>query len=275
MVIVNDLHELNAVLSTYPRETVGWSGVHHNMHDGHRYLHRVCRANSDISIGMYFSNFAYQIERLMGGPVAISADRYSDSDVDALSKIHDIVFVWKDDYFPTSIPLMRDRLQKEFSDSRLHDLGCAYDPVQVGSFRGSQALVILCNDYFRYTHSYAGFKDAWRVPYSLWYNEQYPGKLVLVEAQYDKNGNCFSGSMLSMPKDLLSRINKRLLLPTHRSIEEVRDHVKDIDGLEVMSFFDMRNVTGTLHARFKLGSNSWNEGCYADHNGSRVQSTQC
>jgi hypothetical protein len=273
MVIVNDLHELNAWISQSPDATVGWSGVHHNLHDGHRYLHRVCRSNSDISIGMYFSNFAYQIEKFMGFPVAISRDQYSDADVEQLSKIHDIVFVWKDDYFPTDIEEMRWRVYEQFPDSRLWWLGCMEDEVQIGSFRTTQALITICNQYFRYDHSYAGFKDAWRVPYMLWYNEQYPGKLKLVDAQYDKNGNCFSGSMLSLPPELLSRINKRLLFPSFRNIDDVKENIKSIPGLECVSFFDMSQVTGTLHARFKLGDNSWNEGCYADHNGSRVQST--
>jgi hypothetical protein len=126
----------------------------------------------------------------------------------------------------------------------LHD----FDDIGLVSLRTSQAIKYVFNKKVKYDYHNGGLKDPWRKKYAEWHTKYYPEiEYELIDSILDEHGNsldCCSPEM-----------TETLLLPEMKTIEDVKEHIKD-KNIKVV-YFEIDDKT--INARFQYGNdkNNW------------------
>jgi len=229
------------------------------VHDGHRFLYNKARKKCDFVIGVYCNTWSEQMYEVCGRRQDVAVG-INDKTLNELVDKTDLVMVYANGYTSfTDTEGLKVRMEKELPKSELPNF-VKDDAQNIASLRTAQAFNIRFNECVKYHYRNGGQKDPWRLCIKKWHGEYYPGiEYELITSILDEYGNCLASSI---PENIKNQINKPLLVPGMRSIEEVVENVKDIDGLRVV-FFNYNPENNFLNARFQCGDDEnmwWNQG---------------
>lgn len=209
-------------------------------------------------VGVYFLNWQY-CRAIIGGAEHIDQLPIDLETVHELWEKCDLVWIMEGtdlglphDEIPERLARAIDQLPDENIPEFVRN-----DKGQMATLRTSQVTRVPLLTHIPVSVCGGSLKDAWRPVYNVWHREQFP-KIVLlwVDPLTDKYGNSYCSSM---PAEMVARITKPLLLPHFRSIEEVRENIKDIEGLSV-TYFVYDPMMEYLYAQFTVGDRYWNFG---------------
>ena len=229
------------------------------IHDGHRLLYNKAKNKCDYVIGVYCNTWSEQLYEIYGRKQDVAVG-INNKTLNELVEKTDLVMVYANGYTSFIDPKgLRKRSEKELPDNELPGF-IKNDAQNIASLRTAQSFHIKFNEYVKYDYLGGGQKDPWRLYYKNWHDKYYPYiEYELVTSVLDEYGNCLASSV---PENIKKQINKPLLVPGMRSIEEVIENVKDIDGLRVV-FFNYNPENNFLNARFQCGDDEnmwWNQG---------------
>jgi hypothetical protein len=251
--------------SNKTEKKIGLWNVHTEIHDGHRFCYDLIKQRSEVVIGMYWLNWQWARE-IIGAATPVLEIPINHKTVDEFSEKCDLVFVMQGRDFGKSFGMCekeaRNLLQrglKEYPDNLLPD-SIRNDKEVWASLRTSQVLRVKLNEFVRWHVITGSLKDSWRIYIHRWHTIYYPEKeYLLIDPVQDQYGNSFCSSM---PKEIFEQIKKPLLLPHFRTIEEVKEHISDINELKITSFSYDPEVK-YIYGRFSVGTNYWNFGIKA------------
>ena len=257
MIITSTLQETGHCVKDFPGPIGTW-GVHTKVHDGHRYLYREISARCCSIVGVYYLNWQYCRE-VIGGAKHIKQTPLDWQTLkEFLNKCAVIYLMAGTDIgFPHSeIGKRVARAVEQLPDERVPEF-IRNDKEQMATLRAAQVFRTAMLEHIPLNVAAGSLKDAWRPIYNVWHREQFPQVLLLeTDPIRDRFGNSYCSSM---PEDITARITKPLLLPHFTSIEEVREHIKSIDGLGVV-FFARDEMTNYMYSQFTVGDRYWNFG---------------
>ena len=261
--VVFTLEDLREI---YKRDAHGKKGMwafHTQFHPGHGQCCKYTNKECDWVVGFLWNNFAAGMEWMMGKTIDIDTPIYT-SDVEALKNNSDVVMIFTGDYHPYKDhwDFISDVIKKEFPDELLDEHHIREQFNLHSSLVYSVAVRLLIHEIYGVELSYHAScgRDLWRhVRYTEWVKERFDLTIDMsIDAARDQYGNVYSGMKNKCPKKYTDRINKPLLLPEHRSIEEVNEYIKDIPELKAVNF---TINYGWIHAKFEFaGKHWWTEG---------------
>lgn len=254
--------EIDPIYSNY--KYIGVWIVGTIIHDGHRFLYNLIQQKCDYVIGIYCNTWSKQLYEISGMKQDIALETNLDT-IDELVKKTNIVMIYSNDYTSFDKPTyLKNRSEKELPESNLPKF-IYKDEQNIASLRTAQAFNIMFNKYVKHHYRTGGQKDPWRFYMQQWHNKYYPYiEYELAESILDNYGNCLSSSV---PSKIKEQIDKPLLLPKMRSINEVREHIKNIEGLRVV-FFNYNPENKFINVRFQYKNNKnvwWNQGLKVIH----------
>jgi hypothetical protein len=239
----------------------GFWTLHANFHAGHQRCAEAAQ-QCDCVVGMLFNNMA-EGEKLLTGTTFLKTYPISQSDIEALQKYSDICVILKDDYQPIKEYLkeIKDEFFEQFPTECLAEKGILEDQVSFNSLFYAVAFRYILHEVYGIFFDYQAQcgKDRYRtVGYLDYIYERWGVKVDLLDPVLDDLGNVISKTIGGLPKQLKNRIDKKLILPEFKTIEEVKSNIKDIEGLKVLNFYRMN---GWVHATFMFDDyRPWVEG---------------
>lgn len=230
-----------------PKGKIGLWCIGRHIHDAHRFLYQKSKEKNDYVLGLYFHNWPLQIKQICNveNHQYYATEREDKPDQNVIKELEEkcySVMIYTGDYTSfDNISLIRKEIEKQLP---LKD----FDPIGLVSLRTSQAIAYILNDKVKYHYRNGGTKDPWRKPYVKWHRKYYPHiEYELVDSIVNENGNSLD---CCLPKNL--NISKPLLRKGMRSIEDVKENIKDIEGLKIVYF---QWDGDTINARFQYGDN--------------------
>lgn len=244
------VYNLNDLKNNLPDDKkIGLWSIGRHIHDAHRFLYQKAKNKCDHIIGIYWHNWPLQIEQICNVKnhqyyATKRENQVNKNVVREMEKKCDIVMIFTGDYtsFENNISLIQSDIKNQLP------LENYKDDIGLVSLRTSQATAYMINKKIKYHYRNGGTKDPWRKPYVEWHRKYYPNiEYELVDSILDEKGNSFD---CCSAKNL--NISRPLLKKGMRSIEEVKEHIKDIKGLKIVYFqWDGE----TINARFQYGDN--------------------
>jgi len=257
---LSDLKEI------YDRDAHGKKGMwcfHSKFHPGHAQNARMVNKKCDWVVGILWNNFAAGMEWMLGKTIDVDTPIYT-TDIEVLKNMSDVVMVFTGDYHPYDKHwhTISQVIKERFPDELLikHKVKEQYN--LYSSLIYSIAVRMMIHEIYGIKLDYqcASGRDLWRhVGYTEWVKERFGLTMdISLDAARDETGNVYSGMKNKCPEKYTKRINKPLLLPNHKTIEEVREHIKDISELEIVNF---AVNYGWVHGKFEFaGKHWWTEG---------------
>ena len=261
--VVFTLEDLKEIYDRDSHGTKGMWAFHTNFHPGHGQCAIMTNDKCDWVIGILWNNFAAGEEWMMGRTIEIDTPIHT-SDIKVLKELSDVVMVFTGNYHPYKEhwDMITEVIKKEFPNDFLdyHEIRVQFN--LYSSLIYSIAIRLLLHEIYGIKldyHASCG-RDLWRhAKYTEWVKERFGLTIDLsADAARDEFGNVYSGMKDKCPKEYTDRINKPLLLPEHKTIEEVNEYIKDIPELKAVNF-TIRY--GWIHAKFEFaGKHWWTEG---------------
>lgn len=232
-----------------------------NFHDGHKKCAELAQ-HCDCVVGILFNNRDIE-ERWMTGSTNYPHYPLTESDINYLKKYSDIGFIITGEYSPHKEHW--ENIQKEIDENFpiecLKEKGILDDrDAYNGLIHGIAFRYILHGVYGIYFDYQAqGGKDRFRVVgYSDYVKDRWGIELDIIDSVRNNYGNSISRTIDGLPKELKDRININLLKPEFSNIDQVKEHIKNIEGLKVINFYKIR---GWIYATFSFdGYKEWSEG---------------
>ena len=256
---LSDLKEI------YDRDAHGKKGMwafHTQFHPGHGQCAKTTNEKCDWVIGILWNNFAAGMEWMVGRTIDIDTPIYT-TDIEVLKNNSDVVMVFTGDYHPYKKHwhTISEVIKKEFPDELLVKYKIKEQFNLYSSLIYSIAVRLVIHEIYGIELSYHAScgRDLWRhVKYTDWVKERFDLLVDLNDVARDEYGNVYSGMKNKCPEKYTKRIKKPLLLPEHKTIEEVNDHIKDIPDLKAINFSINH---GWIHVKFEFaGKHWWTEG---------------
>jgi len=243
----------------------GQWGAHAKLHTGHKECCKQINDRCDWVLGIVYENFAAGQKILIGSTE--ETDSYvSDEDLDFYKNNSDVVLILRDDYHPflEYMSYIDEQMSIEFPKDKLKKAGVLDNLNLYASLYYSVAIRIVQNEIYKIitNQQVSCGRDRWRtsVGYTEWLYRKYNLTVHLIDPIRDQFGNCMSGCKNKLPAELKNRINIPLLLPHFNSINDVREHIKNIKDLEIRYFY---KENGWMQAKFYFSSledSWWSEG---------------
>jgi hypothetical protein len=232
-----------------------------NFHSGHKKCAEAVQ-HCDWVVGIIFNKRAEE-EKWMAGVTNLKDTPLHASDIEQLKNYSDVGLILTGDYHPYR--KYWKEIKREFNENFpiecLREKGILDDRNSYnGLLHGVAFRYIIHGVYNLYFHHQAqGGKDRFRVVgYREYVYDRWGVKIDIIDPELDEVGNSISQTINGLPKNLKDRINKKLIQPYFKSIEEVRENVKDIEGLQVINFY---RTDGWIHSTFQFkGYKPWTEG---------------
>jgi len=220
------------------------------VHDGHKFILERLRKEVDHVIGIYYVNFYTHMEYIFGRTVSTMQHVFDKSwhvDEDVLNEMGqlcDVVYVSCGDYNPLKL-INKNEIYKQFPDELIPEYIRA-DLHWLGLLRIGQAVMKLMNHYKIYDYQLGCVKDCWKPYQKIWSDKYTDIDYRLINPLNDKYGNNISNSK----KDMVAKIDRQILEPWMKTIEDANKHIQDIEGLEVTSFH-IDNKLKRIYARIQ------------------------
>jgi hypothetical protein len=237
-----------------------WAFQSH-FHDGHKQCAEAAQ-RCDWVVGMMFNNIA-AAEIMLTGHTAHKDEPIIGSDMGALVRYSDVALVLTDDYHPYKnyMDQIREEFEEHFPIECLMEKGILDDQSTYTELYYAVAFRFMVHQVFGLQFDYQAQcgRDRYRVVgYVDYVLDRWGVPIDLLDSVKDEFGNSVSKSIIGLPKKLKDRLNIQLLKPEFTSIDQVREHVKLIDGLKVINFYLSRSW---VHASFAFdGYRQWTEG---------------
>ena len=240
---------------------IGTWAFHANCHKGHIRCAEAAQ-HCDWVVGILNNNMA-EAEKWMTGTTALESFPIIQNDVDMLKKYSDVCLILTGDYHPYRQywDLIKNEFDEQFPIQCLKEKGILDDQLSYNILLYSVACRFLMHGIYKLHFDYQAqcgkdrFRSAGYVDYVL---DRWGISLDIIDAVRDEYGNSISKTIEGLPKKLKDRLNVPLLFSEFKDIEEVKDHIKHIDGLTVINFYRMN---GWVHATFAFdGYKPWTEG---------------
>lgn len=247
--IVYNLEDLGKYVDKVQYKKIGvWSiGNHGEIHDGHRKCYQFVKKHSDFVIGVIFNTWMLQISQISQIEREVKTIPISKNMIKEIKSLCDIIMIYDKNYTSFKKPIeLRKQAEYELPDNQLPKFIQDNNDI-LDSLRTAQAVKIVMNDLVPYHYNCGSLKDPWRYYYARWHNQKWLFRTYeLIKPETDKFGQSLSDSY---PQSLQEKINKPLLLKEMRSIEDLQNNIKDIEGLKVL-FFAYDPTTNYILARF-------------------------
>lgn len=255
------VYNLNDLKTIYDKESHGIKGMwafHAKCHAGHKKCGEITRKESDWMVGFYWNNFAAGIEKITGKTREVDSPILQ-YDIDELIKLCDVIIVFTENYHPymEHYDYLKNEFDKVFPPDFLKEKKILQSPTLYGSLIYSVFIRIVIHEIYNINldfHTNCG-RDRWRmIGYNNWCEKRFGCKMNLIEPILDKFGNSISGGEIRLPDNLKKRINKKLLKPNFKTIKEVENNIKDIEGLHVTNFII---EYGWIQCKFYFDKYQW------------------
>jgi hypothetical protein len=232
-----------------------------NFHDGHKKCAEAVQGCGWV-IGFMFNNRAEE-EKGMTGINTFQSFPINDYDLNMLRKYSDVGVVLTGDYQPWK--QYWNEILKEFDENFpiecLKENEILDDRDQYNTLLHSVAFRYILHKVYKINFDYQaqGGKDRFRsAGYIDYVYDRWGVKIDLLDSSKDDVGNSISRTITGLPTELKNKIDVQLLYPEFKSINDVRENIKHINGLKVINFYRMN---GWVHATFKFDNyKSWTEG---------------
>ena len=256
--VVFNLDDLKEIYERNSHGKKGMWGFHSRCHEGHKQCAELTNKKCDWVIGILWNNFAAGVEWMTGTCDDVDHPLYS-SDINELKQKSDVVMIFTGDYHPYKEhwQYIKPIFDSEFSERFLQVKGITDQQTLYGSLLYSVAVRIVIHEIYglRVDYQAASGRDRWKhVKYNDWLYRRYGLYMDLQDAVRDYHGNVISGTRNNFPEEYNNRINKTLLLPEFKTIEEVNEHIKDIPDLKAVHF---AREYGWIHVKFQFDSKHW------------------
>lgn len=256
--IVYSLEQLKEIYDSDAHGIKGMWAFHRNFHKGHDQCRRITLENSDWVVGILWNNFSEGMELLTGKTVDYD-DEISQSDVDVLQNNSDIVMIFTGDYHPYMEykDFIYNVIDKDFSYDVLKNMGIIDSVGMWGSLVYSIAVRLMIHEIHGIKLDYHGVcaKEIWRWGgYKEWCMKRFGLYLDTQEPVSDEFGNNYSTMKVRMTEEYKKQIDRKLMLPHFTSIEDVKEHIKDIKDLKVKNFSKDR---GWIRCQFYFNEKLW------------------
>jgi len=256
--VVFTLEDLKKIYDEDAHGRKGMWAFHRSFHKGHEQCRDITLQNNDWIVGILWNNVGKGMELLTDQTVDYD-DFIRTSDVEMLKNNSDVVMIFTGDYHPYMKyrDFIYDVIKTDYSEKVLKEKGIRDSPGMWGSFVYSVAVRLLIHEIYGIKLDYHGAcgKEIWRWGgYNTWCMDRFGLYLDTAVPVSDDLGNNYSTMKARMPQELSNRINKKLMLPHFKSIEEVEDHIKDIKDLKVEYF---SRDQGWVRARFYFNADLW------------------
>ena len=240
---------------------LGTWAFHANCHAGHIRCAEAAQ-HCDWVVGMMHNNMA-EVERWMAGTTLLETFPVTQTDIDILKKYSDVCFILTGDYNPHKEhwESIKNEFSEHFPVECLKEKGIFQEQITYNALLYAVAFRFLMHNVYELYFDYQAqcgkdrFRTAGYIDYLL---DRWGISIDLIDSVRDEYGNSISNTIAGLPKKLKDRLNIPLLLSEFETIEEVRDHIKSIDGLKVINFYRLNNW---VHATFAFDNyKSWTEG---------------
>jgi hypothetical protein len=255
--IVYNLEDAGKFINSSNAKYKGMWSIGTKIHDAHIEIYKIIKEKCDYIIGCYFNTWHAMIHDLTGIEEPNDHPLYQDT-IDQMSDLCDILIIYTGNYFGYEQEEKGLLLQKVVSELPNINIPSFIDrDFQLWtSLRTAQVVKVTQAKHFQHNYQVGGIKDLWRPSFVKWCREYYPWlKYDIIDPIVDKFGNSISSGT---PKKLERKIKKQLLLPHFRRIEEVQNHVDDLELSVDMFYYD--EDTKHMYARFSYQGEWWNYG---------------
>ena len=233
--ITFNFNDLKTVTDKMPgKKGVWYVGV--KIHDGHRYLVEQLRKKVDHVIGVYYVNFYRHLEYVFGKTISTmehAFNKFWNIDEDTLNEIgrlSDFVYISTGDHNPLK-SINKNLIYEQFPDEMLPEY-IRNDRHYNGLLRVGQAIMKLMDENRIYDYQLGCIKDCWKPYQKIWSDKYTNIEYETIEPLNDQYGNNISNSS----KEMLEKIDRKIILPEMKTIEDANENIKDIEGLKVTAF---------------------------------------
>lgn len=232
-----------------------------NFHDGHKRCAEAVQY-CDSVIGIMFNSRDIE-ERWMAGETNLEHFPIKNSDIDMLRKYSDIGLILTEEYqpFKNYWEDIKAEFEEQFPIECLKEKGVLDDRDSYNGLLHGIAFRYMLHGVYGIHIDYQsqGGKDRYRsVGYVDYVFDRWGVRIDLIDSVCDEFGNSISRTVSGLPKQLKERLNKPLLKPEFKSINEVKEHINTIEGLYVLNFY---RTDKWVHATFSFyGYKAWTEG---------------
>lgn len=256
------VHSYSEVKQIHPLSgTKGMFAFHAGFHAGHRQCAEAVQ-DCDWVVGMLFNNMA-EGQKWMTGETILQAVPLESEDIKQLLHYSDVGLVLTGDYFPERDYWNKvlDEFSEQFPVECLVEKGILEDKADYTSLLYAVAFRVVCHEVYGIDiqrQAQCG-RDRFRtVGYVDYVRDRWGCSIDLLDAVLDAQGNSVSKTINGLPGYLKVRLNIPLLMPYAKTIDEVREHIKDIEDLKVLNFYISKEW---VHATFAFdGYKPWTEG---------------
>lgn len=235
--ITFDFRELKKITGRMTGKRGAWYvGV--QIHDGHKFLLEKLRKKVDHIIGIYYVNFFDHMEYVFGGRTIPTMEHAFNKQwnldervIDEGSKLTDILYISSGNYYNPLQLIDVDDIYKQLPDRKVPKY-IRKDYHWLALLRVGQAVVKYMSQENIYDYQMGCIKDCWKYYQKKWSDKYTNIKYDLIEPLNDEYGNNISNSK----REMIEKIDRRILQPWMKNKKQANDYIKDIDGLEVTSF---------------------------------------
>lgn len=237
--IVYNLDDLQTIYNKESHGVKGMWGFHNKCHNGHIECAEITKKNSDWMLGIYWNNYGKGIETINGTTEEVDKPILQ-SDINELKKRSNVIMIFTGNYHPYMkyYDYLKSEFDKAFPYNFLKNNKLMITS-QYGSLIYSVFIRIMMHEIYNIKINYnTNSKDRWKiVGYNQWCEKRFGIKMKLIDSIKNELGNVMASSFLTLPENLKKRVNKRLLQPYFKTIEDVKNNIKDIKNLEANDFF--------------------------------------
>jgi len=210
----------------------GMWGFQANFHEGHRKCAEAVQC-CDWVVGILYNNMLPGFE-------------LKDSDIEAVRKYSDVCLILTGNYHPENYfaPYIIDEWERFTTETNITDRTALY----------SIGIRVLMHDIYGIKIDYQpqSLKDGWRTNgYAEYVKKRWGVNIDLLEPVRDNSGNSLSKTATQF------NFTKKLLLPEFETMDDILEHVKDIQGLCVLKFNKDDNY---INAQFCYKGKKFEEG---------------
>jgi|WetSurSiteA1Bulk_404760.scaffolds.fasta_scaffold00566_3 hypothetical protein len=248
MRIFYNLDDLGDYVNKIDKKVGIWSiGNHGEIHDGHRKCYEAVKNNSEFIIGLIANTWLLQIAKISEHPILPVILPISKTAIKELEEKCNTIMIYDNKYTAFLKPKRLLKWAKESLPISTLPSFISENELIMDSLRAAQMFKRTLNEKIKYSYHCGSLKDPWRFYYARWQNEIWKDRFYdLIEPSSDEYGQSISDSY---PKSLREQINKPLLLKGMRTIEDLQQNIKDIEGLTILYFVYDPNTKYIL-ARF-------------------------
>jgi hypothetical protein len=233
--VVYTLEDLGKIVNKLNKKIGIWSiGNHGEIHNGHRKCYEFVKANSTFIVGLIANTWMLQISQISKNPIDPVVLPINSLTIEELKSRCDVVMIYDGTYTSFDNPKKMLQLAEKSLPKTLLPSFIQENEVIMDSLRAAQIFKMILNEKILYHYHCGSLKDPWRFYYAQWQNKLWPDRFYdLIKPATDEFGQSISDSY---PEVLRLKINKPLLVKGMRSIEDLKNNVKDIKGLNVLYF---------------------------------------